>query len=89
MHPKKFCNRAVEHGRNFEPVTLMEYQKYMKNARTPVKFFPYGFVISKSHPIFGASPDAKVIDPGCLQTFGLAEVKCPCKVANVAPIDAC
>lgn len=40
-------------------------------------------------PILGASPDAKVIDPGCLETFGLAEVKCPYKVANVAPIDAC
>ncbi|PFX30067.1 hypothetical protein AWC38_SpisGene5183 [Stylophora pistillata] len=89
IHPKKFSNRAVEHGRNFEPVALMEYQKYMKNARTPVKVFPSGFVISKSHPILGASPDAKVIDPGCLETFGLAEVKCPYKVANVAPIDAC
>lgn len=54
-----------------------------------LKFFPSGFVISKSHPILGASPDAKVIDPGCLETFGLAEVKCPYKVANVAPIDAC
>jgi len=90
MNPKSLHNvQAINHGKNFEPVALMEYQKFMKNSRTPVKVLASGFVISKSCPILGASPDARVIDPGCIHPFGLAEVKCPHKVANVSPIDAC
>jgi hypothetical protein len=89
MHPKQWTNRSVEHGKNFEPVALMEYQKYMKSIRRPVTVLPSGFVVSKSHPVLGASPDGKVIDPHCVDCFGLAEVKCPYKMANVTPLDAC
>lgn len=37
----------------------------------------------------GASPDAKVIDPGCDDHFGLSEVKYPETKYLVTPLDAC
>lgn len=46
-------------------------------------------MVSKSCPVLGASPDAKVIDKGCSICFGLAEVKCPYTKFNVTPLDAC
>ena len=46
-------------------------------------------MVSKSCPVLGASPDAKVIDKGYSICFGLAEVKCPYTKFNVTPLDAC
>lgn len=90
MHPADLSHlTSIKHGRNFEPVALMEYSKYMKSIGNPVTVLPSGFVVSKSHLILGATPDARVIDPKCEDCFGLAEVKCPFKAANVSPLDAC
>jgi hypothetical protein len=61
----------------------------MYNRRTPVQVLGSGLVISKGSPILGATPDAKVIDPGCIDHFGLAEVKCPSTKHNVTPLEAC
>ena len=57
--------------------------------KTPVKVLPCGLVISNSHPILGASPDAKIVDMGCTDYFGLAEVKCPQTKFNLTPLHAC
>ena len=59
----------------------------MDPYRTPVKVLPSGFVVSEGIPIIGATPDG--IDFGCVDHFGLAEVKCPYTKHNVTPLDAC
>jgi len=46
-------------------------------------------VVCKSYPVLGASADAKIIDTGCTDWFGLAEVKCPYTKSNVTPLEAC
>lgn len=89
MHPKPFTSKYVEHGRRYEPVALLEYEKFMRNRKTPVQVLPSGLVISRSHPFIGATPDAKVIDTGCTDYFGLVEVKCPQTKYNVTPVEAC
>ena len=48
-----------------------------------------GFVVCQDLPILGASPDAKVIDTGCRDTYGLDEVKCPESKFRVTPVEAC
>ena len=62
----------------YEPIALQQYEKFMFNRKTPVAVLKSGFVVSKSCPVPGASPDAKVFDFGCSLCFGLAVVKCPC-----------
>lgn len=61
----------------------------MSSRRTPVKVLPCGFVVSQGIPIIGATPDARVIDFGCVDHFGLLEVKCPYTKHHVTPLDAC
>ena len=61
----------------------------MTSRRTPVKVLPCGFVVSQGIPIIGATPDARVIDFGCMDHLGLAEVKCPYTKHHVTPLDAC
>lgn len=47
-------------------------------------------VVSKGSPILGGTPDARVIDFGCVDHFSLlAEVKCPYTKYHVTPPDAC
>ena len=89
MHPKPFSSKYVAHGIKYEPIALQEYQKFMFNNRTPVSVFRSGFVISKSFPVLGASPDARIIDKGCSICFGLGEVKCPYTKFHVTPLEAC
>ena len=61
MHPKPFSSKYVEHGRKFEPVALLEYEKLMRSRKTPIQVLPSGLIISKSHPLLAATPDAKVV----------------------------
>lgn len=67
----------------------MEYEKFMSSRRTPVKVLPSGFVVSQGIPIIRATPDARVIDFGCVDHFGLAGVKCSYTKYHVTPLDAC
>ena len=89
MNPKPVSSKYLEHGKKYEPVALMEYEKFMFSRRTPVKVLPSGLVVSKGSPILGGTPDARVIDFGCVDHFGLAEVKCPYTKYHVTPLDAC
>ena len=73
----------------YEPIALQQYEKFMFNRKTPVAVLKSGFVVSKSCPVLGASPDAKVVDFGCSLCFGLAEVKCPPTKFHVTPLEAC
>lgn len=89
LNPKAFSSKYVIHGKKFEPVALAQYHKYMFQRKTPVQVLPSGFVVSKECPILGASPDARIVDTGCTDHFGLAEVKCPQTKFHVTPLDAC
>ena len=73
---------------NYEPIALEQYQKYMSSINKPVKVFKSGLVISMDAPYLVASPDDKVINPGCSDPFGLSEVKCPETKYLVTPLDA-
>lgn len=61
----------------------------MSSINKPLKVFNSGLVISMDAPYLGASPDGKVIDPGCSDPIGLSEVKCPETKYLVNPLDAC
>ena len=89
MHPKPFSSKHVAHGIKYEPIALQEYEKFMFNRKTPVAVLKSGLVVSKSHPILGATPDAKIVDYGFSICFGLGEVKCPHTKFLVTPLDAC
>ena len=69
--------RYTNHGLKYEPIALEQYQKYLSSINQLVKVFKSGLVISMDAPYLGASPNAKVIDCGCSDRFGLSEVKCP------------
>ena len=89
LNPKPFTSRYTNHGLKYEPIALEQYQKYMSSINKPVKVFKSGLAISMDAPYLGASPDGKVIDPGCSDPFGLSEVKCPETKYLVTPLDAC
>ena len=59
MHPKPISSKYLEHGKNYEPVALLEYPKFMQNRKTPVKILPCGLVVSVSYPYLAATPDGK------------------------------
>lgn len=88
LNPTPVTSKYLEHGKKFEPAALMEYEKFMFNRGTPVKVLPCGFVVSEGCPILGATPDARVVDFGCTDYFGIAKVKCPCTKYHVTPLDA-
>ena len=73
----------------YEPIALQQYEKFMFNRKTPVAVLKSGFVVSKSCPVLGASPDAKVFDFGCSLCFELAVVKCPHTKFLVTPLEPC
>ena len=89
LNPKPFTSRYTNHGLKYEAIALEHYQKYMLSIHKPVKVLKSGLVISLDAPYLGASPDGKVIDPGCSEPFGLSEVKCPETKYLVTPLDAC
>ena len=39
--------------------------------------------------MYVCTPDARVVDFGCVDYFGIAEVKCPYTKYHVTPLDAC
>ena len=81
--------KYLEHGKKFESVALRKCEKLICNRRTPVKVLPSGFIVSKDTPVIGATPDARVVNFGCTDHFGIAEVKCPYSKHHVTPLDAC
>ena len=86
MNPTPVSSQYLEHGQKYEPVALMEYEKFTFNRRTPVKVLPCGLVVSRGCPVLGATPDARVVDFGCVDYFGIAEVKCPYTKYHVTPL---
>ena len=89
MNPIPVSSKYLEHGKKFEPVALIEYEKFMFNRGTPVMVLPCGLVVSRGCPILGATLDANVVDFGCSDYFGIAEVKCQYTKYHVTLLDAC
>ncbi len=102
MHPKPFSSKYVAHGIKYEPIALQEYQKFMLINKTPVAVLRSGTKDKESPqdnsfqreahkelPVFGAFPDARIIDKGCSIRFGLREVKCPYTKFRVTPLEVC
>lgn len=89
INPKPVSSKYRQRGLKFEPIAPVECKRFMYNRRTPVKVLAYGYVASKPTPIIGVSPDARVVDCGCTDHFGIAEVKCPYTKQHVTPLDAC
>lgn len=89
INPKTFTSRFTSHGNKYEPIALLEYQKYMFSIRQPVKILKSGFIVCFELPFLGASPDGLVIDNKCIKKCGLVEIKCPATKFLVSPLDAC
>jgi len=89
LNPKEVNNRYTLHGNKYEQIALQQYEKYMFATRNRVKVFKSGLVVSMELPFIGASPDGKVVDVGCVEQFGLVEVKCPFTKFLVTPVEAC
>lgn len=88
INPKPVSSKYLEHGKKFKPIALMGYEKFMYNRWTPVKLLPCGLVASKASPIIRATPDARVVDFGCTDHFGIAKIakiKCPYTKQHVTP----
>ena len=75
----------MAHGIKYEPISPQEYQRFMFNRKPHVTVLRSGLVVSKSYPVLGATPDAKVVDFGCSVCSGLAEVKCPYNKFHATP----
>lgn len=86
---KEFTSAAVEHGWKYEPAALKEYEKYVRKIGKPVKVVKSGLFVSPKIPIWGCSPDAKVVDLSCKDNFGIGEMKSPSSKFSVSPLDAC
>jgi len=89
INPKPITSRYVEHGLKHEPIALQQYEKIIFTQKPPVKVLKSGFVVWLDMPIVGASPDGRVVEFGCQNHFGLAEVKCLETKFQVTPLEAC
>ena len=67
----KFCSITHASKALFIKVcnTWLRYETCMFNSKTPIANLKSGFVVSKSYPVLGASPDAKVVF-WCSLSFG-------------------
>ena len=81
---------ALEYGKNTEAQALQAYTEYqLKNGHPSLCVVPSGFIIFKTHPFLGASPDGAVYDPDCVsQPFGFLEIKCAYKYRELTPLQA-
>ena len=86
------CSRAasLEYGKNTEAQALQAYTEHqLKNGHPNLCVVSSGFVISKTHPFLGASPDCAVYDPDCVsEPFGFLEIKCAYKYKELIPLQA-
>ena len=91
MQPKQLSTSATSWGVTHEPLAIDKYTEYQhQHGHDDLVVAPSGFLISKTHPFLGASPDSSVYDPSNpVHPYGYLEVKCPFSHRNVTPEDAC
>ena len=74
INPKPFTSRYVEHRLKHEPIAIEQHERVMLGRKTSVKVLKSGFVVCLDMSLLGGSPDGRVVDFGCRDHFGLAEV---------------
>jgi len=91
LQPKQFSTPATSWGITHEPLAITKYTEYQhEQGHDGLIVAPSGFLISKTYPFLGASPDGSVYDPSNRShPFGFLEVKCPFSHHNVTPEEAC
>ena len=90
INKKSFTSAATEWGIANERAAVDAYVQFMKSHWHDVVVCSSGFLISQSHPFLGASPDGAVYDPtSTSQPYGFLDIKCPYKVRDRTPEDAC
>ena len=91
LQPRQFSTPATSWGITHEPLAIAKYTKYQHDhGHDSLVVTPSGFLISRTHPFLGASPDGLVYDPSNRRhPFGFLEVKCPFSHRNVTPEEAC
>ena len=92
LYPKPFLflPKAIEWGRQNEPVACKRYVQYMNSHGHPgLEASKCGFFVHPDKGWLGASPDATVHDPSSHAPHGLTEFKCPFSKANVDIEIAC
>ena len=87
---KKVSGAALHYGRSMEATALDAYIKHQQcNGHTDLYATASGVIVSHSHPLLGASPDASIYDSSNTHDpFGFAEIKCPFKYQDTTPICA-
>ena len=92
LYPKPFINlpAAVKWGIDHEPHANRAYLQYAKkHGKHRLTTKKCGFIVHPTMGFLGASPDARVSDPHCELTEGIAEFKCPYSKREVLPVEAC
>lgn len=81
---------SLEYGKNMEAEALQAYTEHQhKNGHPNLCVVPSGFVVSKTHPFLGASPDGAIYDPDSVSgPFGFLEIKCAYKYRELTPLQA-
>ncbi len=79
----------MRYGRDNEPIARAAYQQMMRNSGHPeLTTFCSGFVIDRTNPWLGCSPDDLVSDPDHECEPGVVEYKCPSSAASMTPEEA-
>ena len=83
------CIPGPSHQNMWHMALNMSPLLYSSIKSSPVTVLKSGMVASKSFPVLGATPDAKVVNFGSSMCFSLAEVKCSHTKFHMTPLDAC
>ena len=91
LKPRQFTTQATSWGITHEPLAITKYTKYQHDhGHDCLVVAPSGFLISRTHPFLGASPDGAVYDPSDRNhMFGFLEIKSPFSHRNMTPEEAC
>ena len=90
LEQKQFQSPATQWGLDNESRAVEEYQKHqIANGHSELIVSSSGFIICKSHPFLGATPDGTVYDPASAEPYGIFEIKSPYSQRNKTPREAC
>lgn len=92
LYPKAFTNLppAVKWGIDHEPHANRAYLQYAKkHGKHRLTTKKIGFIVHLTMGFLSASPDARVYNPHCEITEGIAEFKCPYSKREVSLVEAC
>ena len=86
LFDSKLFEKAVQHGKEFEPIARDIYKDIMKHKLNhSIKCRETGIVIQPKLPWLAASPDGMLINGELNNEIGLIEIKCPWSKRNYTP----